>query len=127
MDDESLFAHHARFKADGDAPDGWYREGEPLGSNAWAVDLDLFVEIEQPGEAWEALRGETMELAIGEEVFEIDVPADVSFEEIWTLEGGGLFEPAPGVTEEQLAEAEDFESDDELGRFGDLHVVPIVT
>ncbi|MDF1701182.1 MAG: hypothetical protein P1V36_08495 [Planctomycetota bacterium] len=126
MDDESLFAHHARFKTDGEAPEGWYREGETFAEGAWVVDLDLFVEITQGAEAWESLRGETIELAVGENEYEIDLPQDVTFDECWTLTGCGLFEPAPGVTEEQLAEAEDFGEDSELGRFGDLHVIPMV-
>lgn len=127
MDDESLFAHHARFKADEAVPEGWYREGEKLADAAWVVDLDLFVELTQPSAEWEALRGETIVLELGENEFELSLPDDVSFEEYWTLERCGLFEAAPGVTEEQLAEAEDHEQDDELGRFGDLHVIPIVT
>ena len=127
MDDDHLYALHARFKAGEALPDGWYREGEPLGEDAWAVNLDLFMEVSQDADAWQALRGKTFELEIGETVYEIDLPEDVSFEECWTLEGAGLFEPAPGVTEEQLAEAEDFAEDDELGRFGDLHVVPLVS
>ena len=127
MDDESLFAHHARFRDDQDVPEGWYREGEQLAENTWAVDLDLFIEIAQDLPSWEALRGERLVLEVGDNEFEIDLPEDVTFDECWTLEGCGFFEPAPGVTEEQLAEAEEHDSDEELGRYGDLHVVPIVT
>ena len=125
MDDESLFAMHARFKTGEDVPEGWYRAGEVMGEGSWVVDIDLFVEIELPAAEWVSLRGETMELVIGDDTFEVEVPEDVDFDEIWTLEGCGLFEPAPGVTEEQLAEAEDLDTDDELGRFGDLHIVPL--
>ena len=127
MDDESLFAYHARFKADQEVPDGWYRDGERMAENAWVVDLDLFVEITQDAAAWEALRGQPFALEVGEEEYELQLPEDVTFEECWTLTKCGFFEPAPGVTEEQLAEAEDFDEDEELGRFGDLHVIPIVT
>ena len=126
MDDESLFAHHARFKADQEVPDGWYRQGESLGPTAWVVDLDLFIEITHDAATWEGLRGEALVLEVGETELELEIPDDVTFEEYWTLERCGLFEPAPGVTEEQLAEAEDHDEDEELGRFGDLHVIPII-
>lgn len=127
MDDESLFAWHARFKADEEVPEGWYREGEALAENTWVVDLDVFVELDLTDADLDALRGATIGLTVGEDEFDIELPEDVTFEECWTLQGCGLFEPAPGVTEEQLAEAEDFDEDDELGRFGDLHVIPLVS
>ncbi len=127
MDDERLFALHAQFKADEEVPEGWYRDGEAMAENAWVVDIDLFVEVSMSAAEWEAVRGTTLDLGIGEDELSLDIPADVSFEECWHLPGCGLFEPAAGVTEEQLAEAEDFDEDDELGRFGDLFVLPIVS
>lgn len=127
MDDESLFSVHARFKADEDVPEGWYRDGESMAENAWVVDLDLFVEVTMPATEWEALRGQTFDLGIGEDQLSLDIPEDVNFDECWLLPRCGLFEPAPGVTEDQLADAEEFEEDDELGRFGDLFVLPMIS
>ena len=85
MDDESLFAHHARFKADQEVPDGWYRQGESLGPTAWVVDLDLFIEITHDAATWEGLRGEALVLEVGETELELEITDDVTFEEYWTL------------------------------------------
>jgi len=126
MDDESLFALHARFKADQDLPPGWYRAGEALGEGAWVVDLDLFVEVCMDRAAWDEVRGDVLQLGIGDEVLDIDVPVDAEAEGCWTLPGAGLFEAAPGVDDEALAEAEAQGALADLGRFGDLHVIPVV-
>ncbi|MDA1194737.1 MAG: hypothetical protein O2894_06095 [Planctomycetota bacterium] len=126
MDENTLYSLHARFKADHDVPEGWYRSGHPMDENAWVVDLDLFIEVTMKAEEWEALRGGPFALSIGEEEYEVELPADASLDECWVMPSCGLFEAAPGVTEEQLAEAEDFEEDTELGRFGDVYVIPIV-
>ena len=126
MDDESLFALHARFKAEQELPEGWYRAGEPLAEGAWVVDLDLFEEVALGAAAWEDVRGGVLQLAVGEDVFGVDVPEDAELDGCWTLTGAGLFEAAPGVDDEQLEEAEALGTLGELGRFGDLHVVPRV-
>lgn len=126
MDDESLFALHARFRADQDVPDGWYREGEPMGPGAWVVDLDLFVEVALDEAAWADVRGDVLELAVGDEVLDVEVPADAELEGFWTLPGAGLFEAAAGVDEAQLEEAEALGTLDQFGRYGDLHLIPLV-
>ena len=126
MDDESLFALHARFKADQALPDGWYRAGDALGEGAWVVDLDLFIEVALDEAAWGEVFGDVLQLAVGDEVVDLEVPADASLEDCWTLEGAGLFEAHAGVDEEALEEAEALGTLAELGRFGDLHVVPVV-
>ncbi len=126
MDDESLFAQHARFKADQEVPEGWYQAGEPMGSGAWVVDLDLFVEVRLDEASWAELRGDVLQLGIGDEVLDVEVPSDAEIEGCWTLPGAGLFEAAPGVDDEQLEEAEALGTLGELGRYGDLHIVPLL-
>ena len=118
--DRSLVEVHAGFLADQPVPIGWYRRGEGLGRGLWAVDLDVFIEVVLPEAAWAALRGKTVPLQVQEEEFEIDIPADASPEDCWTLPGCGLFESETGVTVEALEEDEEVP-----GRFGDLHVIPI--
>jgi hypothetical protein len=125
MESETLFAMHARFRAGEPLPEAWYRAGEALDEGVWAVDLDLFVEVTLSEAAWEELRGGTLELALGDTVFEIEVPEDASFDEVWTLEGCGLFEPEPGTGEEQPDETQEAGTDE--GHRGDLHVVPVVS
>ena len=84
------------------------------------MDLDVFLELVLPAEAWEALRGMTVQLRIQGEELEIDIPGDADLEECWTLPECGLYEAEPGVQVEAL------EDDEEVpGRFGDLHVLPI--
>ena len=126
MDDDSLFALHARFKANQELPDGWYRAGDALGDDAWVVDLDLFVEVTLDAAAWEEVRGDVLQLAVGDEVLDLDIPADDTLEDCWTLVGAGLFEAHPGVDEEALEAGEAEDTLAELGRFGDAHVIPIV-
>ncbi len=127
MDEESLFATHARFRADQEVPEGWYRAGEAMAPDAWVVDLDLFVEVKMDAAAWETVRGDVLQLAVGDTVLDLDVPADAALEACWELPGMGLFEPAAGVTDEELAEAEARDALAELGHCGALFVVPIVT
>jgi len=126
MDDESLFASHARFRADQEVPEGWYHAGEAMGEDAWVVDLDLFVEVKLDAAAWEAVLGDVLQLAVGDTTLDLDVPADASLEECWALPGMGLFEPAAGVTDKELTEAEADDGLADLGRYGDLFVLPIV-
>lgn len=119
--EKSLFEAHAAFLADREVPLGWYRRGEPLGPGLWAVDLDVFLEVVLPEDAWTALRGGPVALHVQGEVFEIELPADAALEECWTLPECGLFEEEAGVRLEAL------DSDDEVpGSFGDLHLFPIV-
>ncbi len=127
MDDESLFAAHARFKADQEVPDGWYRAGEVMDEAAWVVDLDLFVEVTMGIPAWEKVLGDVLQLAVGDTVFDLDVPDDATLEDCWVLPGMGMFEAAAGSTEAELAAAEEAGTLGEHGRCGDLHVIPIVT
>jgi len=119
--DKSIFEAHAGFIADQAVPRGWYRRGEPLAPGLWVVDLDVFLEVLLPASAWEALRGTTVSLRVEGEPLDLELPADVDFDECWTLPGAGLFEPEAGV------QLEDLDPDDDVpGRFGDLHVVPVV-
>jgi hypothetical protein len=118
--DKSLFEAHAGFLADQPVPVGWYRRGEGLGRGLWAVDQDVFLEVVLPLASWTGLRGKTVPLHVQGEEFEIDIPADASLEECWTLGGCGLFESEVGVPVEALEEDEEVP-----GRFGDLHVIPI--
>lgn len=121
-DDEALFETHARFRRGLLVPGGWYRRGERLAPSVWVVDLDLFVEVLLPSSAWEALRGGPLVLSILDDELEIELAPDATVDEVWTLPDCGLFEPAPGVGEEDVEALAD---DEELpGRFGDLHVVP---
>jgi hypothetical protein len=119
---DDLWRAHARFRLGEPLPAGWYRLGEPLAPGAWAVDDDVFVEVALPAAAWRALAGSTLALALGDERLEVEVPGLPAPDEVWTVEGAGLFEPDPGVEVEDLEEG-----DDEVpGRFGDLHLVPVV-
>jgi hypothetical protein len=115
LDEDALFEAHARFRAGMEVPPGWYRRGEPLAPGLWAVDLDLFLELDVRREEWERLRGTTVPLRVLDAEVRLDLPADADPEEVFTLEGEGLFE-------------EDGESEGEEapGWAGDLHVVPVV-
>jgi hypothetical protein len=122
--EDALFELHARFRAGEATPAGWHRRGAALAPGVWAVDLDVFVEVVLAAADWDAYVGRTLPLHIEGESHSVDLPGDVSCEECWTLPEAGLFEPDPGVTETDL---EAFAEDEEIpGRFGDLHVVPIV-
>jgi len=118
--EQDLFAAQAAFRADREAPAGWYRRGAPLGESLWAVDLDVFLEVPLSREEWERRRGDTLRLAVQGEVFEVTLPADARFDEAWSLPGCGLFELEAGVALEALEEDEEVP-----GHFGDLHVFPI--
>jgi predicted Zn-dependent protease with MMP-like domain len=117
LDEDDLFDAHARFLADLDVPPGWYRAGHRLEPNVYAVDLDLFVEVEMRRKAFEALRGKTLVLKVMGETVETEIPADADPEEVFSLEGQGLL---------QTAEDDDPDTDPNDLPAGDLHVVPLV-
>lgn len=122
-DEENLFRAHAAFIADKEVANGWYRMGDELAPDLWAVDLDLFLEVTLRRDEWSALTGRRLRLAILDEEIEVEVPLETDLGEIWTLEGAGLFEPEPGLTEEDL---ESLPAEEVRGTCGNLHVVPFV-
>lgn len=134
-DEDDLFEAHARFRAGLDVPPGWYRWGDRLEPGLWAVDLDLFLELELRRKEWERLPGTRLELTVLGQPFTLDVPGDADPGEIWTFEGEGLVDEEDGEEEdgeeeddeeeEQDAEDED-EGDEPQGPVGALHVIPIV-
>jgi hypothetical protein len=90
IDEDDLFEAHARFRADLEVPPGWYRQGERLEPNVWAVDLDLFVELRLRRREFDALRGKTLKMTVLGEPLELELPSDADPEEVFTLEGEGL-------------------------------------
>ncbi len=123
-DDAALFRAQAAWRRGEDPPPGWYRRGERLAEGAWAVDLDLYVEVALPVAGWLRLRGTELRLDLGGDEVRVEVPEPVALDEIWTAPGAGRFEPDPDLTLEDLAEAR--EADAEVpGIYGDLHLVPI--
>jgi hypothetical protein len=123
--EDALFEMHARFRAGLEVPSGWYRQGEPLGPGLWAVDLDLFLELELRKADWKRLPGSHLTLQIGDEPFEVDVPSDMDPEEIWSFEGEGLLQGEED-DEEVVIPDEEADEDEPPPLAGDLHVVPIV-
>lgn len=117
--EDALFGEHARFRRSLPVAPAWYSRGRRLAQGIWAVDLDIFVELTLPRSDWAALRGQRFELQVLGEELVLDVPEDADFDEAWSLEGAGLFEPAPGEDPEDLDE-------ETPGRLGDLHVIPFV-
>lgn len=131
LDEDALFEAHARFRAGLEVPPGWYRMGEALAPGVWAVDLDLFVELDLRAPEFAALRGRTLRLTVLDEPLEVDLPADADPEEVFTVEGAGLAETADDEEAEQGPEEgadEDDGPDDEDAPVtaGDLHLVPRV-
>lgn len=122
-DEDDLFEAHARFRAGLEVPPGWYRQGELVGPNLWAVDLDLFLELDLRRRDWERLPGTTLVLDVLDAPFEIDVPEDAEPSEIWTFEGEGLIE---GDEDEEEDESEEDEEEDPGAIAGALHVIPVV-
>jgi hypothetical protein len=122
LGEDDLFEAHARFRAGMDVPPGWYRFGEPLGDGVWAVDLDLFLELPMRRREWDAVRGTTVTLTVLGDPVEVAIPSDAAPDEVFTLEGEGIFEP------DLEADDEDDRPDDEdvPGNRGDLHIVPLV-
>jgi hypothetical protein len=113
IDEDDLFDAHARFRAGLDVPAGWYRRGEKLEQDVYAVDLDLFVELRMRRREFEARRGTTLRLVVLGDPVEVDLPPDADPDEVFTLEGEGLLGEEPGEGSEQEAES------------GDLHLVPV--
>ncbi|MFV1959089.1 MAG: metallopeptidase family protein [Planctomycetota bacterium] len=123
--EDALLEVHARFRAGQDVPAGWYRCGVAIEPGLWAVDLDLFLELELRRKEWEALPGHRLCLCILGERFEVDVPEDLDPDEIWTFEGEGLIEGE----DEEAGDGPEGEEGDEppaAGLAGDLHVVVLV-
>lgn len=120
LQEDDLFEAHARFRAGLEVPSGWYRQGEALAPGVWAVDLDLFVELSLRRAEFERLKGKPLTLEVLDEPLEVEIPADAAPEEVFTVEGAGLFEP-----DDEPEEGED--PDPEApGHSGDLHLVPRV-
>jgi predicted Zn-dependent protease with MMP-like domain len=113
IDEDDLFDAHARFRAGLDVPPGWYRRGERMEKDVYAVDLDLFVELRLRRREFEALRGKTLRLSVLGDPVEVEMPGDADPDEVFTLEEEGLFAEEEGGEEGE-------------GEAGDLHVVPVV-
>lgn len=111
--EEDLLQAHARFRRGEDLPHAWYRVGELLDPRAWAVDLDVFVEIWIDRLAWGRITGTTVPVQLGEDVLDVELPADADSADILTLEGAGLFEDEPY-------------EDEPLPPTGDLHLYFVV-
>jgi hypothetical protein len=118
--EDDLFEAHARFRAGLDVPEGWYRQGEQMAPGLWAVDLDLFLELDVRAKEFEALKGTTIALTVLDQPLEVDLPTDAEPDEVFTVEGEGLFVP-----DEEPEEGEEPEEDAE-GSAGDLHLIPRV-
>ncbi len=121
--EDALFETHARFRAGLEVPAGWYRQGEPIAPGLWAVDLDLFLEVNLRPRDWARIPGTRLVLVVLDEPFEIDVPADAQPDEVWTFEGEGLVESDRADDDE---EEEIDEEEEATGLAGALHVVPVV-
>ncbi len=111
--EEALLQCHARFRRGEDLPHAWYRVGELLDTRAWAVDLDVFVEIWIDRFTWQQMQGTTVPIQLGEDTLEIELPADADAADILTLEGAGLFDDEPY-------------EDEPLPPSGDLHLYFVV-
>jgi len=121
LHEDALFEAHARFKAGLEVAPGWYRMGEQLGPRVWAVDLDLFVELRMRRREFEARRGSTFTFQLLDEPLEVELPADASPDEIFTVPEAGLVEGGPDEEED-----EEDPDDDAPRTAGDLHLVPLV-
>jgi hypothetical protein len=119
-EEDDLFEAHARFRAGLEVPEGWYRAGEELAPGLWAVDLDLFLDLDLRAKEFAALKGKPLELTVLDQPLEVELPADAEPDEVFTVEGAGLFQP-----DEELEEGEEID-EDEPGSAGDLHIVPHV-
>ena len=124
IDEDDLFEAHARFRADLDVPPGWYRQGERLEPNVWAVDQDLFVELRLRRKEFEALRGKPLRLTVLGEPLETELPPDADPDEVFTVEGEGIL-GGSGVDDEEGSE-EPGEGEGDPASTGDLHLVPVV-
>jgi hypothetical protein len=93
----------ARFHADQDLPEHWYRAGERMEEGLWRVGDDLFLELALRTADLERLAGETIDLTVLDEPFELTLPEDLEVGEILSFDEEGL--------------------EGEAGRAGALHVV----
>lgn len=121
IDEDDLFDAHERFLAGLPVPAGWYRQGERMAEDVYAVEGDLFVELRLRRREWEDLKGKVFTAEILGEPFEAEIPEDAVPGEPLTYEGEGLLleddgEEGPG---EERADGEGPAS-------GDLHLIPIV-
>jgi hypothetical protein len=144
IDEDDLFDAHQRFLAGLDAPKGWWRHGERLEPNVYAVEGDLFVELRLRRAEFDARRGKPVALTVLDEPFEAEIPADCEPGEILTFEGDGLVADADdgedggghehknahshahGRNADPKARAaarESDDNDDEAPDAGDLHLV----
>jgi hypothetical protein len=119
-EEDELFEAHARFRAGLDVPEGWYRHGEALAPGLWAVDLDLFLDLDLRAKEFETLKGTTLALTLLEQPLEVELPADATPDEVFTVEGEGLFQP------DEEPEGGEEPDEDEPGSAGDLHIFPRV-
>lgn len=120
LEEDDLFEAHARFRAGLEVPPGWYRHGERHAPGLWSVDLDLFLELDLRRSEFAAQRGRPLVLDVLGQPVEVELPADAEPEEVFTVEGAGLFEPDEAL--EEGAEPDE----DTPGTAGDLHIVPRV-
>jgi len=90
IDEDDLFDAHQRFLTGLEAPKGWWRRGERLERDVYAVENDLFVELRLRRKEFEARRGKTISLGVLGEPFEAALPDDAEPGEILTFEGEGL-------------------------------------
>jgi hypothetical protein len=90
IDEDDLFDAHQRFLSGLETPKGWWRRGERLERDVYAVESDLFVELRLRRREFEARRGTTVQLSVLGEPFEAEIPKDVKPGEILTFEGDGL-------------------------------------
>jgi hypothetical protein len=84
------------------------------------VDLDLFLDLDLREKEFRALRGTTLALTVLDQPLEVELPADARPDEVFTVEGEGLFQP-----DEEPEEGEEL-GEDAPGAAGDLHIVPRV-
>ena len=108
---EALYETHARFRAGQPTPIGFHRAGRPMGPAAYAVDLDVFVEIRIPAAKFPSLQGRRLHLALDEDGLEIEIPDDFEPDELLTLPDAGLLEADEDLSEEDV-----------MPPAGDLHV-----
>lgn len=122
-DEDDLFDAHARFREGLPVPPGWYRRGERLEPNVWAVEGDLFVEARLRRKEFDALRGKTLTMTVLGEPLEVEIPADAEPGEPLTYEGEGLLDDAESEGEGGDAPRG---ASGQAPAAGDLHLVPVV-
>lgn len=109
IDEDDLFDAHQRFRAGLEAPPGWWRQGEEVGSDVYRVGDDLFVELRLSRRDFERARGTTLTLDVLDEPFEAELPADAKPGEILTFEGEGVLADDAGGDEETDEETDEAE------------------